>query len=51
LTYEDFTGPRYTRIKHIKKLQNEHRLDAALRWADYKSLTCGYPGPTAQPLS
>ncbi len=29
---EDFEGPRYRRIHHIKKLLSEGRLDASLRW-------------------
>src|ERR1041384_553443 len=32
LTREDFSGPRYLRIKRIQALQQEGRLDANLRW-------------------
>ena len=32
LKLQEFTGSRYTRIKHIKSLQAEGRLDASLRW-------------------
>lgn len=32
LTRDDFFGPRYVRIKQIQRLQQEGRLDAALRW-------------------
>ena len=32
LTLADFEGPRYMRIKHVKKLQSEGRLDSSLRW-------------------
>jgi nucleoside-diphosphate-sugar epimerase len=32
LTLEAFLGTKYMRIKHIKKLQEEGRLDATLRW-------------------
>jgi nucleoside-diphosphate-sugar epimerase len=34
LTLDEFTGTRYTRIKHIKRLQDEGRIDASLRWRD-----------------
>lgn len=34
LVRDEFTGTRYTRIKHIKKLQSEGRLDTSLRWQD-----------------
>ena len=34
LTLDEFTGTRYTRIKHIKRLQGEGRIDASLRWRD-----------------
>jgi nucleoside-diphosphate-sugar epimerase len=34
LTYDEFVGTRYTRIKHIKGLQHEGRIDASLRWRD-----------------
>jgi hypothetical protein len=32
LAIEDFTGPRYLRIKHVKELQGEGRLDESMRW-------------------
>ena len=32
LTEEEFLSARYLRIKHVKKLQDEGRLDADLRW-------------------
>lgn len=32
LTATEFTGTKYLRIKRIKQLQNEGRLDASLRW-------------------
>jgi nucleoside-diphosphate-sugar epimerase len=32
LTLADFEGARYMRIKHVKKLQSEGRLDLNLRW-------------------
>jgi nucleoside-diphosphate-sugar epimerase len=32
LTINEFLGTRYTRIKHIKRLQDEGRLDTNLRW-------------------
>jgi hypothetical protein len=32
LTFDEFIGTRYTRIKHIKGLQDKGRLDASLRW-------------------
>jgi nucleoside-diphosphate-sugar epimerase len=32
LTYEEFAGSKYIRLKHIKKLQNEGRLAATIRW-------------------
>lgn len=34
LALDDFVGARYTRIKHIKDLQNRGRLDENLRWQD-----------------
>ena len=33
LTAEEFLGRRYTRLKHIRTLRAEDRLDADLRWA------------------
>ncbi len=32
LTLEDFEGPRYKRIDHIKRLLSEGRVDSDLRW-------------------
>jgi nucleoside-diphosphate-sugar epimerase len=32
LTLADFEGARYMRIQHVKKLQDEGRLDSNLRW-------------------
>lgn len=32
LTLADFEGARYMRIKHVKKLQSEGKLDASMRW-------------------
>lgn len=32
LTHEDFTGPRFLRIKHVQELQDSGRLDDQLRW-------------------
>ena len=32
LTEEEFLGTRYLRIKRIKQLQSEGRLDGSLRW-------------------
>lgn len=32
LTLEEFLGTRYVRIKHIRKLQSQGRLDETLRW-------------------
>jgi nucleoside-diphosphate-sugar epimerase len=34
LNLDEFVGTRYTRIKHIKELQLQGRLDASLRWPD-----------------
>ena len=34
LTLAEFEGSRYLRIKHIKQLQGEGRLDSTLRWQD-----------------
>ncbi|HYH44202.1 MAG TPA: SDR family oxidoreductase [Thermoanaerobaculia bacterium] len=33
LTAEQFQGPRYVRLGRIRQLQEEQRIDAALRWA------------------
>ena len=33
LTAEDFQGPRYVRLGRIRQLQEEGRIDAALRWS------------------
>jgi nucleoside-diphosphate-sugar epimerase len=32
LSLEEFEGPRYKRVAHIKELQSEGRLDGNLRW-------------------
>ncbi len=32
LTFEEFTGFRYTRIKHLRSMLTTARLDSALRW-------------------
>lgn len=32
LTYDDFSGPRFNRIDHIKELKENGRLDDRLRW-------------------
>jgi nucleoside-diphosphate-sugar epimerase len=32
LTLEDFEGARYMRIRHVKRLQDQGRLDSTLRW-------------------
>ena len=32
LTYDQFTGPSYLRIKGVRKLQQAGRLDDQLRW-------------------
>lgn len=34
LTLEEFQGPRYMRVKHIKDLLNVGSLDGTLRWTD-----------------
>ncbi len=34
LTEEDFTGPRYLRIKHIQNMQETGKIDSTLRWTD-----------------
>jgi hypothetical protein len=34
LRMEDFEGPKYKRIDHIKQLMASGRLDATLRWTD-----------------
>ncbi|MEM9215762.1 MAG: SDR family oxidoreductase [Cyanobacteria bacterium P01_F01_bin.150] len=34
LTLEEFEGPKYQRIAHIKKLLSESRLDSDLRWQE-----------------
>ena len=39
LTYEDFVGTRYTRIKHIKRLQTEGRLTSSIRWGDFAAVS------------
>jgi len=32
LTAEEVLGSRYMRIRHIRKLMAQHRVDADLRW-------------------
>jgi hypothetical protein len=32
LTLEEFEGPKFKRIAHIKKLMDEGQLDGNLRW-------------------
>jgi hypothetical protein len=32
LTYEEFTGPRYLRIKRLLELQRDGQVDETLRW-------------------
>jgi nucleoside-diphosphate-sugar epimerase len=39
LSFDEFIGTRYTRIKHIKGLQDKDRLDASLRWQDLSRQT------------
>ncbi len=40
LTLEEFEGPKFKRIAHIKKLVEEGKLDESLRWTDgYKEQT------------
>ncbi len=34
LTLEEFEGPKFKRIAHVKKLVDERRLDQNLRWTD-----------------
>jgi len=34
LTWEDFDGPRYTRLKHLQRLLDDGRLDGDLRWRE-----------------
>jgi nucleoside-diphosphate-sugar epimerase len=34
LTAEEFTGPRYSRIDHIKNMQSEGRISPTLRWLE-----------------
>jgi nucleoside-diphosphate-sugar epimerase len=41
LTSEEFLGNRYLRLKQIKKLQDEHRLDDDLRWERSGVATAG----------
>jgi nucleoside-diphosphate-sugar epimerase len=44
LTFEEFTGSRYTRIKRIRFLQSSGRLDPSLRWSQGASLPSQVPG-------
>jgi hypothetical protein len=39
LTLEDFEGPRYRRIDHIKQLLSDGRLDTSLRWKEAKAFS------------
>jgi hypothetical protein len=39
LTFQEFTGTRYTRIKHLTSLLVNSRLDPTLRWQAQDSLT------------
>lgn len=39
VTLEDFEGPRYKRIDHLKYLLNAGRLDASLRWKEPVNVT------------
>jgi nucleoside-diphosphate-sugar epimerase len=39
LRLEDFEGPRYKRIDHIKRLLSSGRLDAALRWRERPTIS------------
>ena len=32
MSLEDFSGPRFLRIKHVHELQEAGRLDHELRW-------------------
>ncbi|MQA90560.1 MAG: NAD-dependent epimerase/dehydratase family protein [Gemmatimonas sp.] len=34
MSEEDFNGPDYFRIRHIKRLQEQRRIDGAMRWQD-----------------
>ena len=34
LTFEQFEGPRFTRLKRLQQLREEGRLDDDLRWAE-----------------
>jgi nucleoside-diphosphate-sugar epimerase len=38
LTLEEFLGTKYVRLKHIKRIQIEGRLDTTLRWASRNSV-------------
>jgi nucleoside-diphosphate-sugar epimerase len=38
LKLEDFEGPRYKRIDHIKQLLHSERLDASLRWREQQAV-------------
>ncbi|MBD2102624.1 NAD(P)-dependent oxidoreductase [Leptolyngbya sp. FACHB-261] len=55
LRVEDFEGPYYKRIDHIKQLISTNRIDNTLRWRSYvsydrtnrktaRSASCNYPG-------
>jgi nucleoside-diphosphate-sugar epimerase len=39
ITLEEFEGPKYQRIAHIKELLRNGELDATLRWQNHESIT------------
>jgi NAD dependent epimerase/dehydratase family len=39
LAVEDYEGPRYKRIDHLKRLLAEDRLDQSLRWRTRRNVT------------
>ena len=39
LSVQDFEGPRYKRIDHIKHLLSSNRLDGSLRWKEENRIT------------
>ncbi|MGB5748255.1 MAG: NAD(P)-dependent oxidoreductase [Desulfobacterales bacterium] len=41
LTLEEFEGPQYKRIAHVKKLVDDGRLDRDLRWTDRGKIRMG----------
>lgn len=44
LTLEDFEGSKYMRIRHVKKLQEEGRLDNDMRWMEQPVAPAGGKG-------